>query len=45
VNSAGVFGQLRLLLTVMLIFYQGYVARPAPFGCRELLLTLEERAR
>jgi hypothetical protein len=32
------------MLTAILIFYQGYVARPAPPACRELLLTLEERA-
>jgi hypothetical protein len=37
--------QLRPTMTVILIFYQGYVARLAPLEYQELLLTLEEEAR
>jgi hypothetical protein len=32
-------------MTVIVIFYQGYVARLAPLAYQELLLTLEEEAR
>ena len=37
--------QLRPTMTVILIFYQGYVARLAPLEYQELLLTLEEARR
>jgi hypothetical protein len=37
--------QLRPTMTVIVIFYQGYVARLAPLAYQELLLTLEEEAR
>jgi hypothetical protein len=39
------FAQLRATLTVILIFFQGYVARLAPLEYQELLLTLEEEPR
>jgi hypothetical protein len=32
-------------MSVILIFYQGYVARLAPLEYQELLLTLKEQAR
>jgi hypothetical protein len=32
-------------MTVILIFYQGYVARLAPLEYQELFLTLKEEAR
>jgi hypothetical protein len=37
--------QLRPTLTVILIFFQGYVARLAPLEYQELLLPLEEGPR
>jgi len=37
--------QLRPTMTVIIIFYQGYVARLDPLAYQELLLTLEEEAR
>jgi hypothetical protein len=40
-----VLDQLRPTMTVILIFYQSYVARLAPLEYQELLLTLEEEAR
>jgi len=43
--TARVLDQLRPTMTVILIFYQGYVARLAPLEYQELLLTLEEEAR
>jgi len=43
--TARVLDQLRPTKTVILIFYQGYVARLAPLEYQELLLTLEEEAR
>jgi Transposase DDE domain len=43
--TARVLDQLRPTMTVILIFYQNYVARLAPLEYQELLLTLEEEAR
>ena len=43
--TARALDQLRPTMTVILIFYQGYVARLAPLEYQELLLTLEEEAR
>ena len=43
--TARVLDQLRPTMTVILIFYQSYVARLAPLEYQELLLTLEEEAR
>lgn len=37
--------QLRPTMTVILIFYQAYVARLTPLEYQELLLTLQEPAR
>jgi hypothetical protein len=37
--------QLRPTMTVIVIFYQGYVAQLAPLEYQELLLTREEAAR
>jgi hypothetical protein len=44
-TTARALDQLRPTMTVILIFYQGYVARLAPLEYQELLLTLEEEAR
>ena len=44
-TTARVLDQLRPTMTVILIFYQNYVARLAPLEYQELLLTLEEEAR
>jgi hypothetical protein len=44
-TTAGALDQLRPTMTVILISYQGYVARLAPLEFQELLLTLEEKAR
>jgi hypothetical protein len=43
--TARALDQLRPTMTVILIFYQSYVARLAPLEYQELLLTLEEEAR
>ena len=43
--TARALDQLRPTMTVILIFYQNYVARLAPLEYQELLLTLEEEAR
>jgi hypothetical protein len=44
-TTARALDQLRPTMTVILIFYQGYVARLAPLEYQELLLPLEEEAR
>jgi hypothetical protein len=44
-TTARALDQLRPTMTVILIFYQGYVARLAPLEYQELLLTLKEEAR
>jgi hypothetical protein len=44
-TMARALDQLRPTMTVILIFYQGYVARLDPLAYQELLLTLEEEAR
>jgi hypothetical protein len=44
-TTARALDQLRPTMTVILIFYQGYVARLATLEYQELLLTLEEEAR
>jgi len=44
-TTARALDQLRPTMTVILIFYQSYVARLAPLEYQELLLTLEEEAR
>jgi hypothetical protein len=44
-TTTRVLDQLRPTMTVILIFYQHYVARLAPLEYQELLLTLEEEAR
>jgi hypothetical protein len=44
-TMARALDQLRPTMTVILIFYQSYVARLAPLEYQELLLTLEEDAR
>jgi hypothetical protein len=44
-TTARALDQLRPTMTMILIFYQGYVARLAPLEYQELLLTLEEEAR
>jgi len=43
--TARALDQLRPTMTVILIFYQSYVARLAPLEYQELLLTLKEEAR
>ena len=45
VNSARALDQSRLTIAVILIFYQGYVARLTRLACQELLLTREEEGR
>lgn len=44
-TMARALDQLRPTMTVIVIFYQGYVARLDPLAYQELLLTLEEEAR
>jgi len=44
-TTARALDQLRPTMTVILIFYQSFVARLAPLEYQELLLTLEEEAR
>jgi len=44
-TTARALEQLRPTMSVILIFYQGYVARLAPLEYQELLLTLKEEAR
>jgi hypothetical protein len=44
-TTARALDQLRPTMTVILIFYQSYVARLAPLEYQELLLTLEDEAR
>ena len=44
-TTARALDQLRPTMSVILIFYQGYVARLAPLEYQELLLTLKEEAR
>jgi Transposase DDE domain len=44
-TTARALDQLRPAMTVILIFYQSYVARLAPLEYQELLLTLEDEAR
>jgi Transposase DDE domain len=44
-TTARALDQLRPSMTVILIFYQNYVARLAPLEYQELLLTLEEEPR
>jgi hypothetical protein len=44
-TSPCALAQLRPTMTVILIFYQGYVARLTPLEYQELLLTLQEPAR
>ncbi len=44
-TTARALDQLRPTMTVILIFYQAFVARLAPLEYQELLLTLEEPAR
>jgi hypothetical protein len=44
-TTARVLEQSRPTMTVILIFYQAYVARLAPLEYQELLLTPEEEAR
>jgi hypothetical protein len=44
-TMARALDQLRPTMTVIVIFYQGYVARLAPLEYQELLLTLEGAAR
>lgn len=44
-TTARALDQLRPTMTVIVIFYQGYVARLAPLEYQELLLTLKEEAR
>ena len=43
--TARALDQLRPTMTVILIFYRGYVARLTPLEYQELLLTLKEEAR
>jgi hypothetical protein len=44
-TTARALDQLRPTMTVILIFYQSYVARLAPLEYQELVLTLKEEAR
>ena len=44
-TTVRVLDQLRPTMTVIIIFYQGYVARLDPLEYQELLLTLKEEAR